>query len=189
MVNQIITIAFFCNSIQLKTICCFVFFSFNFLLNNLFQRSTLAGPSNLWVEILFWKLCKLLVSYMAAVSREKLTNQPSGIRTQVKVDVKRRSSRKKKQKNRRVPTQRRPPEWDPDLWDPWTNNNTRLRRPRPLSKPHSLECLFPFSPKHFPWPDACLRSDGRTACQADPSSLTVSSWRLIEHKTGTDRKR
>lgn len=81
------------------------------------------------------------------------------------------------------------PEWDPDLWDPWTNNNTRLRRPRPLSKPHSSECLFPFSPKHFPWPDACLRSDGRTACQADPSSLTVSSWRLIEHNTGTDRKR
>lgn len=96
MVNQIITIAFLCNSMQLKTICCFVLFSFNFLLNNLFQRSTLAGPSNLWVEILFWKLCKSIVSYMAAVSREKLTNQPSGIRTQVKVDVKRRSSRKKK---------------------------------------------------------------------------------------------
>lgn len=96
---------------------------------------------------------------------------------------------KKPQKTWRVPTQRRPPEWDPDLWDPWTNNNTRLRRSRPLSKPHSSECLFPFSPKHFPWPDACLRSDGRTACQADPSSLTVSSWRLIEHNTGTDRKR
>lgn len=28
MVNQIITIAFFCNSIQLKTICCFVFVFF-----------------------------------------------------------------------------------------------------------------------------------------------------------------
>lgn len=95
MVNQIITIAFFCNSIQLKTICCLGGVSFNFMLNNLFQRCTLAGPSNLWVEILFWKLCKSIVSYMAAVSREKLTHQPSGMRTQVKVDVKRRSSRKK----------------------------------------------------------------------------------------------